>query len=455
MRHDGHRSVSVLAQRLQLACLSDAAQLVLAASGPAAAPHAGLDDGPLSGPACALRGDDRCSEVSHELLVRTHVNDAIRARWRGRVDAYTGDLQGAVPRTYEGRRCGRQTRTEAARAAPVQVAAPPPPHADSGRTVRPPPLPLAQASPVPTLRDDDNHDFVIASLDAATLDSPCAQIQNDAWDDEQLCDDADGSGPRAAHPSVPPDSPASSELTDLLPARPRPRSRTGGLEAALSTTTGHCTNGAPRRPATGCEAAARARAIEPLCASPHSVVAASGAGPPSILASASSALRRPRGRGNRIGNFGVIACALVWDCLNMLTRERLLERAELSEAAWMVLRECRGVRTMNEWARHVSEYSSTLLVTIGGRAQAARRAQADATRYSVRWLWQHAVGRRLETGFSRDSLGLRVRSGGALGDPELQARLSNAIEARGQADYIAFRRAWHELPMCDVPRVPR
>jgi hypothetical protein len=83
-RDDGHNPTAVLAQRLQVACLTEIAELVLKvrhqASGPVSMP--------LSGPADDLPEDEQVVIRSMEQMLRQHPIEAMRTRWRGAVEQY-------------------------------------------------------------------------------------------------------------------------------------------------------------------------------------------------------------------------------------------------------------------------------------------------------------------------------------------------------------------------------
>ena len=460
VRHDGHQPASVLAQRLQLACVSEAVELVVEAGGLDAAVLRDRVIKPLSRPCVPLVPHDRVVEASHEVLIRGHTNDALRLRWRGDVERYTGDLENVAPHVYSGRRCGRERqRGLAARAVVRPAAGCLQPRRDDGVTAR-----LRQettasvsavGSPPPSLPSRDD----VSLLDSYSIGHPCDQIQHDAWTVEHVDESDDGVA--RDHPDGAPsvsdaDSLHSSAATDWPPARaaargggrqhqssPHPRPRDG---RGLGADDGVAAIGASA--AVLADAASTGSDRDPPAAR-HLTPASPG--------------RRRMSNGARTGNLGVMLCALVWDCISWLHVNRPLRRTDFSDgAAWTVLQACRRVmrETMEDgtastaspsdaWGIAVTQYCHSVEGTLAARLAGAGGGPG-ATTFTVDWMWRNAVGRIIRSAASRDLLMLRTVGGGALADEVVRRRL-----AEGFGESAVVRSAWRRLSVCEVGRARR
>ena len=427
-RDDGHNPTAVLAQRLQVACLTEIAELVLKVrhqvSGPVPMP--------LSGPVDDLPADEQVVIRSMEQMLRQHPIDAMRTRWRGAVEQYVDggwDEEPRIIRVQQPQQQQRQPKRQQQRQPQQQLQRQPRQQLFRSDQHRQPQQeqhqrrPISREQEVRTARvvrwitarnnpprDDGHGRTAVASPDEAPLSQPLLPFTP-----VRVCGGRRGS--RMPDALCTQSSVTGSADGDLAPAGSRPRESVTGAKG------GSVGGGGRRTP------------------SPRGVVRAVGL---------TRTSRSMSGAARECSSSAVFCAALVWECACRLRNERVLAREDVTVDGWSVLTIAKQSVRGEDWERYVEYYKLNVSSTLHRRWSRSEKQGSDSARFTVGWVWDHAVGKRMSAVDSRTLLQLSTQAGGCLSDVTVLDTIGSAFEsgdAKGDA-----RAAWCRLALCEVPK---
>ena len=100
-------------------------------------------------------------------------------------------------------------------------------------------------------------------------------------------------------------------------------------------------------------------------------------------------------------------------------------------------------------------YAQSIPRMLDSRAGVSARQEGDHSPYTLRWMMDNAVGRRIDSVSSRDLL--QMRAGGTIqhNDRLTMDRILESFDAADAAKNLASRRAWCAIDSVNIPRPSR
>jgi hypothetical protein len=138
----------------------------------------------------------------------------------------------------------------------------------------------------------------------------------------------------------------------------------------------------------------------------------------------------------------VFCAALVWECACRLRNERALARGDVTVDGWSVLCNAKQSVRVEDWERYVEYYKLNVSSTLHRRWCRSEKQGGDNARFTVEWVWDHAVGKPMSAADSRTLLQLSTQAGGCLRDFTVLDTIGSAFDLRLRG---VIRMGRHEL----------